>query len=167
MSATWSQWFKTYLINRCCKMSKKLSQKIEICWVWSLTTVQHITEKLLASLYLRKQKLTLNWHNLNFYQKLCVINKWHKVLCEANNLLINWWNNRLGNVLSQIVLLVCLCSPAAIPPENTNWHYVAPHGMTYRQKFKSNLAFLKSMSHGLSNVIRIVQIGRYLGGSLK
>ena len=26
--------------------------------------------------------------------------------------------------------LMCLCSHAAIPPENTNWRYIALHGMT-------------------------------------
>ena len=47
------------------------------------------------------------------------------MLREANNLLINWWNNRLGSILSRIVFLMWLCSHAAIPPENTHWRYIA------------------------------------------
>ena len=57
----------------------------------------------------------------------------------------------LGNILSQIVFLMWLCSHAAKSLENTNWCYVALHGMMLRQKCRSNLIFPISMSEGLSN----------------
>ena len=34
------------------------------------------------------------------------------------------------DTLSRFFFHTCLCSHAAIPPENTNWRYVALHGMT-------------------------------------
>ena len=56
MSLALSQWFQTYLINRCCKMSKNCQIEFETCWVWSLTTVLHISEK--VSLYFLTSKIT-------------------------------------------------------------------------------------------------------------
>ena len=53
-------------------------------------------------------------------------------------------------------VMFCLmrrCSHAAIPPESINWHYVVLGGVAQRHNFKSNFAFLKSMSQGISNGI--------------
>ena len=55
-----------------------------------------------------------------------------------------------------------LCSHAAIHPENTNWHYVALHGLMQSQKFNSTVAFLKSMSQ-VQTVYRLSKLADIWG----